>query len=117
LTHSLQIHCIGLIGPRLHMFWAWATNRDPTVSFLTTLDIYKDYFKMPSQIFWYSSLTTCFQFLNNIIRIFAHTYFQKIQTMLLEQHYQMAPKLFEILKVWACVEYSGQWVLVIATVV
>ena len=99
MTNSLQIHYIVLIGPRLHMFWAWAINRDPTVSFLTTLDIYKDYFKMPSQIFWYSSLTTSFQFLNNIIRIFAHIHFQKIQTTLLEQRYQMAPKLFEILKV------------------
>ena len=23
-THSLQIHCIGFIGPRLHTIWAWA---------------------------------------------------------------------------------------------
>ena len=36
-----------------------------------------------------------FQCLNNITRIFTHffthTYFQKIQTTLLEQHYQTAP--------------------------
>jgi len=35
------------------------------------------------------SLNTCFEFLNNIIRIFTHfftyTYFQKIQTTLLKQ--------------------------------
>ena len=41
-----------------------------------------------------------FQFLNNIIRIFihffTHTYFKKIQTTLLEQRYQMAPKSFII---------------------
>ena len=29
-THFLQIHCIGLIGPRLCTFWAWAPNCDPT---------------------------------------------------------------------------------------
>ena len=44
-------------------------------------------------------LTACFQFLNNVIRIFIHffihTYFQKIQTMFLEQHYQMGPKSLE----------------------
>ena len=38
-------------------------------------------------------LNTYFQFLNNIIRIstrfFIHTYFQKIQITILEQHYQM----------------------------
>ena len=43
-------------------------------------------------------LNTCFQFLNNIVRIFTyffiHTYFQKIQTTLLEQRYQMASQFF-----------------------
>ena len=41
------------------------------------------------------SLNTCFQFLNNITRIsthfFTHTYFQKIQIILLEQCYQTVP--------------------------
>ena len=40
---------------------------------------------------WYGSLSNTFQFLNNIARIFmhffTHTYFQKIQTTLLEQRY------------------------------
>ena len=31
LTHTLQINCIGLIGPRLHTFWAWAPNCAPTM--------------------------------------------------------------------------------------
>ena len=31
LTHSLQIYCIGLIGPISHTFWAWAVNHDPTI--------------------------------------------------------------------------------------
>ena len=31
-THSLQIYCIGFIGPISHMFWAWTVNRDPTIS-------------------------------------------------------------------------------------
>ena len=43
---------------------------------------------------WYICLNICFQFLNNITRIsiyfFTHTYFQKIQTTLLKQHYQTA---------------------------
>ena len=43
---------------------------------------------------WYMCLNICFQFLNNITRIsiyfFTHTYFQKIQTTLLKQHYQTA---------------------------
>ena len=43
---------------------------------------------------WYMCLNTCFQFLNNITRIFTHfftyPYFQKIQTTLLKQHYQRA---------------------------
>lgn len=29
-THSLQIHCIGLIGLISHIFWVWVTNRNPT---------------------------------------------------------------------------------------
>ena len=37
LTHSLQIHCIRLIGPKFHIIWTWAPNCDPT-SWL--LDIY-----------------------------------------------------------------------------
>ena len=41
---------------------------------------------------WYMHLNNNFQFLNNIkcisTHFFAHTYFQKIQTTLLEQHYQ-----------------------------
>ena len=32
-THSLQIYCTGLIGPRSHTSWAWAGKRDPTVLF------------------------------------------------------------------------------------
>ena len=44
---------------------------------------------------WYMQLNNSFQFLNNITCIythfFIHTYLQKIQTMLLEQHYQMGP--------------------------
>ena len=43
---------------------------------------------------WYSSLATCFQFLNNITcsstHFFAHKYFKKIQTTLLKQCYQTA---------------------------
>ena len=31
LTHSLQIHCIWLIGTKPHIIWAWALNRDPTI--------------------------------------------------------------------------------------
>ena len=31
LTHSLQIHCIGLIGLRSHTSWAWTEKRDPTI--------------------------------------------------------------------------------------
>ena len=30
LTHSLQIYCIGLTGPRSHTSWAWTAKRDPT---------------------------------------------------------------------------------------
>ena len=41
---------------------------------------------------WHHDLNNIFQFLNNITRIsthfFTHTYFQEIQTTLLEQHYQ-----------------------------
>ena len=33
LTHSLQIHCIGLTGLRSHISWAWAKKRDPTPLF------------------------------------------------------------------------------------
>ena len=44
---------------------------------------------------WYMCLNTCFQFLNNITCIFTYfftyTYFQKIQTKLLKQYYQIAP--------------------------
>ena len=32
LTHSLQIYCIGLTGPRSHTPWAWAAKRVPTFS-------------------------------------------------------------------------------------
>ena len=31
-THSLQIYCIGLIGPTSRTFWAWTVNQDPTVA-------------------------------------------------------------------------------------
>ena len=44
---------------------------------------------------YFQFLNTCFQFLNNITHIFTHflthTYLQKIQTTLLEQHYQTSP--------------------------
>ena len=30
LTHSLQIHCIGLTGLRSHASWVWLEKRDPT---------------------------------------------------------------------------------------
>ena len=60
------------------------------------------YFWEKTRVAWLSSkpntnvsLNTYFQFLNNIIHIsthfFTHTYFQKIQTTLLEQYYQMGP--------------------------
>ena len=43
---------------------------------------------------YYRCLNNSFQYLNNITCIFTHffthIYFQKIQIMLLEQHYQMA---------------------------
>ena len=32
LTHSLQIYCIRLIGPRSHTPWAWVAKRVPTIS-------------------------------------------------------------------------------------
>ena len=45
---------------------------------------------------WLVSLNNSFQYLNNITCIFTHffthTYFQKLQTTLLEQHYQTSPK-------------------------
>ena len=31
LTHSLQIYCSGLTGPRSHTSWAWAAKRVPTL--------------------------------------------------------------------------------------
>ena len=31
LTHSLQIYCTGLTGPRSHTSWAWVAKRDPTI--------------------------------------------------------------------------------------
>ena len=44
---------------------------------------------------WLVSLNNSFQYLNNITLIFrlffTHTYFQNIQTTLLEQHYQTNP--------------------------
>ena len=47
------------------------------------------------RLVWYICLNTCFQFLNNITCLsthyFTHTYFQKIQTTLLEQYYQTDP--------------------------
>ena len=33
LTHSLQIYCIGLIGPRPYIIWACTANCDPTITF------------------------------------------------------------------------------------
>ena len=30
-SHSLQIYCIELIGPRSHTSWAWVAKRDPTI--------------------------------------------------------------------------------------
>ena len=33
-THSLQIYCIGLAGPRSHTSWAWAEKHDPTIYIL-----------------------------------------------------------------------------------
>ena len=30
LTYSLQIYCIGLIGPKSPILWVWATNQDHT---------------------------------------------------------------------------------------
>ena len=39
---------------------------------------------------WYHNLNNSFQFLNNIYTYCL--YFQKIQTMLLEQYYQMGPQ-------------------------
>ena len=44
---------------------------------------------------WYDSLTIHFQFLNNITHFFTHTYFKKIQTSSLEQHYQTTPRIFK----------------------
>ena len=48
----------------------------------------------------YRCLNNSFQFLNNITRIFTHffthTYFQKIQTTLLEIFYQMGPYFVEM---------------------
>ena len=32
-THSLQIYCTGLTGPRSHTSWVWAAKRDPTKHF------------------------------------------------------------------------------------
>ena len=32
LTHSLQIYCIGLTGPRSHTPWTWAAKRVPTIT-------------------------------------------------------------------------------------
>ena len=59
---------------------------------------------------WYMHLNTYFRFLNNIIHIFTHffthMYFQKIQTMLLEQCYQTA---HECLKVWVFERESDEW--------
>ena len=41
---------------------------------------------------WYASSNTCFQFLNNIthifIHFFIHTYFKKLQTIILKLFYQ-----------------------------
>ena len=34
VTHSLQIYCIGLIKPRSHILWVWATNRDYTYIYI-----------------------------------------------------------------------------------
>ena len=34
LIHSLQIYCIGLIEPRSHILWDWATNRDSTYIYI-----------------------------------------------------------------------------------
>ena len=31
LTHSLQIYCTGLTGPRPHTPWAWVAKRVPTI--------------------------------------------------------------------------------------
>ena len=49
---------------------------------------------------WYGILSNNFQFLNNIICIsthfFTHTYFQKIQIILLEQRYQTDPFLIPL---------------------
>ena len=47
---------------------------------------------------WYGNLNNIFQFLNNITHIFTHffihTYFQKIQTTLLEHCYQSGASFF-----------------------
>ena len=37
LTHSLQIYCIELIGPRSHMSWAWVEKRDLTIIIIIIL--------------------------------------------------------------------------------
>ena len=34
LTHSLQIHCIGLPSLRSHASWAWAEKRDPAAGYI-----------------------------------------------------------------------------------
>ena len=38
-THSLQIYCTGLTGPRSHTSWAWAAKCDPTYSYIVQLSI------------------------------------------------------------------------------
>ena len=40
-------------------------------------------------------LNNSFQYLNNIIRIFTHMYFKKIQTTLLKQYYQIGSYFLE----------------------
>ena len=53
---------------------------------------------------WLVSLNNSFQYLDNITRIFTlfftYTYFQKIQIMLLEQHYQTDPNNWTRVIIW-----------------
>ena len=69
-SHSLQIHCVGLIGPRPHIIWAWTANRDPTIIIIIIIIIFPSFTPYVMWRYEYIKIIIIFHFKWNFISQF-----------------------------------------------
>ena len=89
-----EVESIEIYKIRISKYDFWAILKYLyKVSFLTALDIYKDYFKMPSQIFWVTVCKKCpssLFSLKKLLRLYAKGFVTK---ELLDLHYWWTKEL------------------------